>query len=74
MSKPWWQSVTLWIQILSLASFALVLVLDQAAVLELSPRVVAALGILSAVVTGLRRVLAQHQAITGSPVATGRRR
>lgn len=73
MSKPWWQSVTLWIQILSLASFGLVLVLDQAAVLELSPRVVAALGILSAVVTGLRRVLAQHQAIEGSPASWDKR-
>lgn len=72
MTKPWYRSITLWVAILSLASFALTLVLDQAGVLELSPKAIAILGIVESVLMAALRWLRQNPPLEGSPPARQR--
>ena len=64
--KPWFRSVTLWIQALSIGLLVVGLIVEQAHVYDLDSRAIATLGIVSALLTAIRRVVSTVQPIDGS--------
>lgn len=66
-SKPWYASLTLWVNLLSIIAVGLVTAGPLADLLQLTPQQVAAGAVLLAVVNGAIRVLRTNQPISGTP-------
>jgi hypothetical protein len=67
-SKPWWQSKTLWFNILSIVGVALAAVLQSAGDLHIPASWIAVLTVVVAVVNMVLR-LVTSQPISGTPAA-----
>jgi hypothetical protein len=74
MSKPWYQSITTWLQIISFTIAIISLVIDQAGLFDLDSRAVSILMAVVAILTQARRLLVgQHAPIEGTPAAESAR-
>lgn len=72
-AKPAWKSYTLWIQAISIAVLVIGLVVENAQIYDLDSRWLATLGIVTAVLTAVRRMLGTIQPIDTSAQLTTQR-
>jgi len=71
-SKPFWKSTTLWVQALSILILIVGLVIEAKDVYDLDSRWLATLGIVTAVLTSIIRVVKTVQPLDGSNELTTR--
>jgi hypothetical protein len=72
--KSWWQSWTIWLNLLSVIAVAIGLIGQNAGTLQLSSQTIAYGTIALAVVNALIRVLRTGEPIAGSPAVQALRR